>query len=67
MFKKRKITKVILHPRKLLYRDAYPKTQRSRVLLKKLTVVQIVKKFPHFYGTPRLISVFIRVCHWPTI
>jgi hypothetical protein len=33
-------------------------TPRSRVLLEKLTVTQLVKKFPSFYGTRRFITVF---------
>jgi hypothetical protein len=36
----------------------------SRVLLEKLRVAQLVKKFPVFYGTPRFISVFTRVRYW---
>jgi len=33
-------------------------------ILDKLIVAQLVKKFPAFYGTWRLISVFTRICHW---
>jgi hypothetical protein len=33
-------------------------TPRSRVLVQKLTVTQLVKKFPAFYGTWRFITVF---------
>jgi hypothetical protein len=40
-------------------------TPWSRVLLEKLTVTQLVKKFPAFYGTRRFITVFTTVCHWP--
>jgi hypothetical protein len=35
----------------------------SRVLLEKLKVTQLVKKFPAFYGTHRFITVFIRAHH----
>jgi len=37
----------------------------STVLLEKLTVTQLVKKFPAFYGPLRFITVFTRTCHWP--
>jgi len=33
---------------------------RSRVLLEKLIVTQLVRKFPAFYGTRRFITVFIK-------
>jgi len=36
----------------------------NRVLLDKLIVSQLVKKFPAFYGTPRFITVFITTSHW---
>jgi len=39
-------------------------TQWSRVLLEKLTVTQLVKKFLAFYGTRRFITVFKRIRHW---
>jgi hypothetical protein len=54
----------------------YTKKQRSRKkqttkldskaqsLFEKLTVAQLVKKFPAIYGTPWFITVFTRVCHW---
>jgi len=38
-------------------------TPWSRVLLEKLTVSQLVKKFPAFYETRRFIIVFIWACH----
>jgi len=38
-------------------------TQRSRVL-GKLTVTQLVKKFPACYGTRSLITVFTRARQW---
>jgi hypothetical protein len=33
----------------------------SRVLLEKLTVPQLVKKFPEFYGNRRFITAFTKV------
>jgi hypothetical protein len=36
----------------------------SRVILEKLIVTQLVKKFPDFYGTRRFITVFIEASHW---
>ena len=38
-------------------------TSWSRVLLEKLTVCQLVKKFPAFYGTRRFITSFTSVRH----
>jgi hypothetical protein len=38
----------------------------SRVLLEKLTVTQLIKKFPAFYGTLRLMAVFITARNWST-
>jgi hypothetical protein len=35
----------------------------SRVLLEKLTGLQLVKKFPTFYGTQRFITTFTSSCH----
>jgi hypothetical protein len=34
-------------------------TPWNRVLLEKLTVTQLVKKFPAFYGSQRFVTVFI--------
>jgi hypothetical protein len=39
-------------------------TKGSRVLLEKLTVDQLAKKFLAFYGTPCLITVFTTARHW---
>jgi hypothetical protein len=39
-------------------------TPRKRIYLEKPTVTQQVKKFPAFYITQRLITVFTRACHW---
>jgi hypothetical protein len=38
-------------------------TPSSRGLLEKLTVSQLVKKFPAFYGTQRFITAFTRALH----
>jgi hypothetical protein len=38
-------------------------TPWSRGVLEKLTVSQLVKKFPAFYGTRRFITTFTRACH----
>ena len=38
-------------------------TAWSRVLLEKLTILQLVKKFPAFYGTQRFITTFISARH----
>jgi len=37
-------------------------TPWSRVLLEKLTVFELVKKFPAFYGTRRFITAFTSPC-----
>jgi len=39
-------------------------TSCSRVLLEKLIVAQLVRKFPAFYGTRRFITVFTTARHW---
>jgi hypothetical protein len=41
----------------------YLLTPWSRVLLEKLTGVQLVKKFPAFYGTQRFINAFTSARH----
>ena len=41
----------------------YLLTPRSRVLLEKLTGLQLVKKFPAFYGTRRFITTLTNVRH----
>jgi hypothetical protein len=41
----------------------YLLTPRSRVLLEKLTVLQLVKKFPAFYGTRRFITALTSARH----
>jgi hypothetical protein len=42
---------------------AYLLTPYSTVLLEKLTGLQLVKKFPAFYGTRRFVAVFTSVHH----
>jgi hypothetical protein len=39
-------------------------TPWGRVLLEKLIVTQLVKKFPAFYGSQMFIAVFTRAHHW---
>jgi len=39
-------------------------TTRCRVLLQNLTVAQLAKKFPTFYGTWTFITVFTTAFHW---
>jgi hypothetical protein len=41
----------------------YILTPRSRVLLEKLTGLQLVKKFPAFYGTRKFITAFTNARH----
>ena len=42
---------------------AYLLTPWSRVLLEKLTGLQLLKKFPTFHGTQRFITALTSVCH----
>jgi len=46
-----------------VYLLIYSLTQWSRVLLEKLIVSELVKKFPAFYGTWRFITAFTNACH----
>jgi hypothetical protein len=46
-----------------IYLLTYVLTPWSRVLLEKLTGLQLVKKFPTFYGTQRFITAFISARH----
>jgi len=46
-----------------LSRPPYLLTPRCRVLLEKLTGLQLVKKFPAFHGTRRFITVLTSVRH----
>jgi hypothetical protein len=41
-------------------------TTWSRILLEKLRVIELVKKYPAFYGNRRFITVFTTVRHWST-
>ena len=47
----------------LIYIRTYLLTPWCRVLLEKLTGLQIVKKFPAFHGTRRFITALTNVCH----
>jgi hypothetical protein len=47
----------------LLPLHSYLLTLWSRVLLEKLTGLQLVKKFPVFFGTPRFITAFTSSHH----
>jgi len=47
----------------LAYLLTYLLTQCSRVLLEKLTALQLVKKFPAFYETRRFITALTTVRH----
>jgi hypothetical protein len=39
-------------------------TPWSRIVLEKLTVTQLVKKFPAFCGAQRFIAAFRKAYHW---
>jgi len=39
-------------------------TPWSRVVLERLMVTQLVKKFPISYRTQRFITVFTTLCYW---
>jgi len=47
----------------LTYLLIYSLTPRSTALLEKLTVFQLVKKFPAFYGKRKFITAFTSACH----
>ena len=47
----------------LTYLLTYLLTPRSRVLLEKLASLQLVKKFPAFYGTRRFLTALTRARH----
>jgi hypothetical protein len=44
----------------------YGLTPCSRVLLEKLTGLQLVQKFPEFYGTRRFFTAFTNARHLPS-
>ena len=46
-----------------LYDYTYMLNPWCRVLLEKLTGLQLAKKFPAFYGTRRFITALTSVCH----
>jgi len=54
-----KSTDYIMHKTHIITKQ----TPCSKVLLEKLTVTQLVKKFHAFYGTQRFITVFTRAHH----
>ena len=47
----------------ITYLLTYLLTPRCRVLLEKLTGLQVVKKFPAFHGTRMFITALTSVCH----
>ena len=47
----------------IMYNFTYSLTPRWRVLLEKLTGLQLVKKFPAFHGTRRFITALTSVRH----
>jgi hypothetical protein len=47
----------------LTYLLTYLLTPWSRILLEKLTGLQLVKEFPAFYGTRKFITEFTNACH----
>jgi hypothetical protein len=49
----------------MLLKITYLLTPWSKVFLEKLTGLQLVKKFPAFYGTTRFITAFTSVCPYP--
>jgi hypothetical protein len=53
--------KVIGECRKL-HKEELPTV--NRILLDELTVSQLVREFPPFYGTRRFITMFRRTRHW---
>ena len=53
---------IYLHTHSLTHSLTHLLTPWSRVLFKKLTGSQVVKKFPAFYGAQRFITTFTRPC-----
>jgi hypothetical protein len=52
------------HERRLIFlKMGFLLTPQSRVLLEKLTGLQLVKKFPVFYGTQRFVTALTSACH----
>ena len=56
-------TKTYQHKTLLTYLLTYLLTPWSRVLLEKLIALQLVKKFPAFYGTQKFITEFTSASH----
>jgi hypothetical protein len=52
-----------MHPNIPVYTGQLP--PRSRVILEKLLVVQLLKKFPAFYVTRKIIAVLTKARHCP--
>jgi hypothetical protein len=48
----------------LLRKDSVVYCPHLRALLEKLSIVQLLKNFPVFYGTRRFITMFTRALHW---
>jgi hypothetical protein len=48
----------------LLLSEVYLTHSWSWALLEKLSIMQLLKNFPAFYGTQRFITVFTRALHW---
>jgi len=46
------------------HRSKYKLIPWSGVLLERLTIFQVGKKLPAFYGTQRFITMFTGACHW---
>ena len=59
------IEKILVHfiPSSLIYLLTYLLTPWSRVLLEKLASLQLVKKFPTFYGTRRFLTALTSARH----
>jgi hypothetical protein len=51
-------------PGELREKDSAVLTSWSWALIEKPSVVQLLKKFPAFYGTQRFITLFTRALHW---
>jgi hypothetical protein len=55
---------VIAYRHENLQTSTYIAHSWSWALLEKAPIVQLLKKFPEFYGTRRFITVFTRALHW---
>ena len=54
---------IFVYPRTRIFTFTYLRTPWCRVLLEKLTGLQLVKKFPAFYGTRKFITALTSVRH----